>query len=265
MSAVRAIYDETANEMKKLGGSCEIATIDGLRKITRTKLRYCLQNSTLFLPKDEDIIRNDHRMSWIRMRFEHIDDHPYLFEFNKELPITPRELYSMHDVGNGLTYSRRFAEEGGNRVAVKELCPQKLIDEISEHPELLDGVNSRDFEKLIAEIYARMGYEIELRRGTKDDGLDFLAITNEEKDPYIIIVECKHPIKKNTIGVSFVRELYGVAKHKSVDAKQSILVTSSKFSPAAEEFAMETQNEILLHNKKTVLELICKYRWNRDE
>jgi len=265
LSAVRAIYDETANEIKKVGGSCEIITIDGLRKITRTKLRYCLQNSTLFLPKDEDIIRSDHRMSWIRIRSEHVDDFPYLFEFNKKLPITPRELYSMHDVGNGLTYSRRFKEEGGSRVAVEELCPQKLIDEISEHPELLDGVDPRGFEKLIAEMYARMGYEIELRRYSEDDGLDFLAIKNEENDPYIIIVECKHPIKKSTIGVNFVRELYGVAKHKSIDAKQSILVTSSKFSPKAEKFAMEAQNEMLLYDGKDVLEWIYKYRWNRDE
>ena len=264
MSAVRAIYDETANDIKKVGRSCEI-TINGLRKITRTKLRYCLQDSTLFLPKDEDIIRNEHRMGWIRIRSEYIGDYPYLFKFNRKLPINPPELYSMYDVGNGLTYSRRFTEEGNVRIAVKELCPQKLIDEIAEQPELIDDVNSRDFEKLIAEIYARMGYEIELRRYSKDGGLDFLAITNEENDPYIIIVQCKHPITKSTIGVKFVRELYGVAKHKSIDAKQSILVTSSKFSPKAEKFAMETQNEILLHDGKKVLEWIYKYRWNRDE
>ncbi len=262
MSAVRAIYDETANEIKEVDWWSEI-TIDGLREITKTKLRYCLQNSTLFLPKDEDIIRNEHRMSWIRIRSEHVDDYPYLFEFNKKLPITPPELYSMYDIGNGLTYSRRFTEEGNNRVAVKELCPQKVIDELSEHPELLDGINPRGFEKLIAEMYARMGYEIELRRGTKDGGLDFLAIKNEEKDPYIIIVECKHPIKKNTIGVKLVREVYGVGKWNG--AEQSILVTSSKFSSEAEKFAIKKQDEILLHDRKKVLEWIYEYRWNKDE
>ena len=262
MGAVRAIYDETLNEIKEMGGRSEIP-ISGLREITKTRFRYCLQDSTLFLPKDEDIIRNEHRMSWIRIRSEHVNSHPYLFEFNKKLPITAPELYSMYDIGNGLTYRRRFAEEGGNRVAVKELCPQKLIDEISEHPELLDDINSREFEKLIAELYARMGYEIELRRGVKDGGLDFLAITNEEKDPYIIIVECKHPLKKNTIGVTFVRELYGVGKWN--DAEQSILVTSSKFSPEAKKFAMNKQDEIHLYNRKKVLEWIYKYRWNKNE
>jgi hypothetical protein len=262
LGAVRAIYDETANEIKEMGWRREIP-ISGLREITKTKLRYCLQDSTLFLPKDEDIIRNEHRMSWIRIRSEHVDSHPYLFEFNKKLPIIAPELYSMYDIGNGLTYCRRFTEEGGNRVAVKELCPQKLIDEISEHPEVLDDINSREFEKLIAELYARMGYEIELRRGVKDGGLDFLAIKNEERDPYIIVVECKHPIKKNTIGVGFVEKLYGVGTWN--DAEQSILVTSSKFSSGAEKFAMKKQDEIHLHDGKKVLEWIYEYRWNVDE
>ena len=222
-----------------------------------------MHDSRLFLPKDEDIIRNEHRMSWIRIRSEYLDSHPYLFEFNKKLPITPRELYSMYDIGNGLTYCRRFTEEGDNRIAVKELCPQKLIDEISEHPELLDDVNQREFEKLIAELYARMGYEIELRRYSRDGGLDFLAIKNEEKDPYIIIVECKHPLKKNTIGVKLVRELNGVRDFNN--AEQSILVTSSKFSPEAKKLSMGNQDKICLQDGKKVLEWIYEYRWNRGE
>lgn len=262
MGAVRAIYDETTNEIKEMGWWGKIS-ISGLRKITKTKLRYCLQDGTLFLPRDEDIIRNTHRMGWIRIRSEYLDSHPYLFEFNKKLPIIPRELYSMYDIGNGLTYCRRFTEEGDSRVAVKELCPQKLIDEISEHPELLDDINSREFEKLIAELYARMGYEIELRRAVKDGGLDFLAITNEEKDPYIIIVECKHYLKKNTIGVELVRTVNGVRDFNN--AGHAILVTSSKFSPEAKKLSMENQHKICLQDGKEVLELIYEYRWNRGE
>jgi len=262
LGAVRAIYDETTNEIKETGWRGKIP-ISGLREITKTKLRYCLQDGTLFLPKDEDIIRNEHRMSWIRIRSEYFDTHPYLFEFNKKLLITPRELCSMYDVGNGFTYCRRFTEEGDTRIAVKELCPQKLIDEISEHPELLDNVNQREFEKLIAELYARMGYEIDLRRYSKDGGLDFLAIKNEEKDPYIIIVECKHPPTKNTIGVGLVRTVNGVRDFNNV--KQSILVTSSKFSSDAKSLAMENQDKICLQDGKKVLEWIYEYRWNRGE
>ena len=262
MGAVRAIYDETTNEIKEMGWRGEIP-ISGLREITKTKLRYCLQDGTLFLPKDEDIIRNEHRMSWIRIRSEYLDSHPYLFEFNKKLPITPRELYSMYDIGNGLRYCRRFTEEGDNRIAVKELCPQKLIDEISEHPELLDDINSREFEKLIAELFARMGYEVDLRRAVKDGGLDFLAIKNEEKDPYILIVECKHYSEKNIIGVELVRTVNGVRDFNNV--KQSILVTSSKFSSDAKNLAMEHQDKICLQDGKKVLEWIYEYRWNRGE
>jgi len=80
LGAVRAIYDETLNEIKEMGGKSEIS-ISGLREITKTRFRYCLQDSMLFLPKDEDIIRNEHRMSWIRIRSDHVDSRPYLFEF----------------------------------------------------------------------------------------------------------------------------------------------------------------------------------------
>ena len=84
-----------------------------------------------------------------------------------------------------------------------------------------------------------------------------------EKDPYILIVECKHYIEKNTIGVELVRTVNGVRDFNNV--KQSILVTSSKFSSDAKNLAMEHQDKICLQDGKKVLEWIYEYRWNRGE
>ena len=89
------------------------------------------------------------------------------------------------------------------------------------------------------------------------------GIKNEEKDPYIIIVECKHHIEKNTIGVELVRTVNGVRDFNN--AGYSIVVTSSKFSPEAKKLSVENQHKICLQDGKEVLELIYEYRWNRGE
>ena len=56
MGAQWLIYDETTNELKRLGWLGELNTED-TRKVMEGCLRYCLKNNVLYLPQDQDIIK----------------------------------------------------------------------------------------------------------------------------------------------------------------------------------------------------------------
>ena len=261
MAAVRLIYDETTNSITSLGYWGRVS-IKGTRKLSKGPLRYCLQDSTLYLPRDNRLIESDHRLAWMRVRTDGVDE-DWLDQLGDRLPFNPL-IEFRPDIGVGSLYSSRHAELDERRTAVAELCSQTLIDAVDGNPDVLDDVSRRDFERLIAELFARMGFEIELSRQSKDDGIDFLAIRPERVAPIILIVQCKHPdsnkpsSRRRRIGVELMRELYGTAVWN--DVRNCIMVTSSKFTAGAQTFAAGKPDQIKLADRSAILRWITKYR-----
>ena len=185
------IYDETSNQLKQLG-LCRPLTLEETRDVMSKRLRYCLQDNFLYLPKDQSVIEQSHRLSWIRARVDDFYEKPWLQNFNEQLPL---DVYEVKDLGLdlGIHYCKRHLELDGKRRGVTEFCGQKIINKIAGDPEALEDVSKRDFETLMAELFARMGYDVELYRGTKDEGIDFLAINPDGADPIITCVSMQTP------------------------------------------------------------------------
>ncbi len=267
MGAVRMIFDETTQQLKEVGWFGEL-DLDGTRQIKAGRWRYCLQDNRLYLPKDHKVIEEEDKLCWLRARSEEFTDKPWLADFDTTLPIDPSTIENA-GFGMGFHYCQRHLEVEGRREQVKELCSQQIIDAIADNPEVLDAISKNDFEALMAEIFVRMGFEVELYRGTKDEGIDFLAIQFDERDPVITCVQCKHPDnpakgkKKRTLPVATVREIYGVAK--AYNFNKCLTITSSSYSPDARKFSNKKPAEIELANREEVLNWIRKYRWNKDE
>lgn len=271
LAIIRVIYDETAQQMKRLGWWGELK-ISGTRKAMSGSLRYCLQNNVLFLPEDESILTDKHRLCWGAFRGEDLLDYPWLAEFDQPTPKNPLtlDLPFFSSIGFGVQYSRRHKEEKNGRVSVSAFVAQDLVDEIAENPDALLSVSKNDFEALIAELFTRRGFEVDLLRSSKDDGIDFLAVRNEDtSEPIIFAVQTKHPDqtnkrgKRNILPVSTVREIYGVAKAWNLSG--AIAVTSSTYSPAAKQFADMKPNEIEVVDAARIIEWARKYRWNPDD
>lgn len=270
MGAVRLIYDESTRQFKRLGWWGELK-LEGVRKIVAGSLRYCLQNNTLYLPEDQSVIEQRHRLCWGRIRVEEIEEKPWLGEFDCEVPEDPLQYHQpFTGTGFGIAYSRRHMEVENSRIPVSEFIAQALIDNIAENPEALLSVSKREFELLIAELFVRKGFDVDLFRVTKDDGIDFLAVQNEDtKQPIIYAVQTKHPDikrngeKRNTLPVSTVREVYGVCK--AMDLHGAIAITSSTYSPEAKKFSEMKPDEIELADASNIYDWIKKYRWNHDE
>src|SRR5258708_40197380 len=55
----------------------------------------------------------------------------------------------------------------------------------------LISLTPRQFEELIAEIWSRFGYEVELTARTRDGGRDIIAIRRSVEASYRHLIECK--------------------------------------------------------------------------
>jgi restriction system protein len=103
---------------------------------------------------------------------------------------------------------------------------QKDLDTLKE-------LSWREFEELVGESFRRRGYFVLENPGAGADGGVDLRL---RKDGQKIYVQCKH-WKTRRVGVSVVRELYGVISDKGAD--EGIVVTYGRFTPEAVSFASD--------------------------
>lgn len=107
---------------------------------------------------------------------------------------------------------------------------RKLLDEQSGL-ESIRSLTWKQLEELVAEAYRRKGYKVsENHRGGADGGIDIKL----EKDGHVHLVQCKQ-WKSQKIGVSVIREMYGVMV--SEGAASVSVITSGRFTREAVGFA----------------------------
>jgi hypothetical protein len=113
-------------------------------------------------------------------------------------------------------------------IQVGGLASRYIMERLGTNPELLKDLNRRLFEEVIAEIFHRLGYEVELTKRTRDGGKDIIAVRTIDSVAIRYLIECKRPDPGKPIGVSTVRELLGV----SVDdpTTKALLVTTTSFT-----------------------------------
>ncbi len=126
------------------------------------------------------------------------------------------------------------AQEGATFLQVSRLVNDRLVEYFLRNPAKLYSMGSRDFEALIAEVLAGLGYEVELTQRTRDGGQDIIAIGRHGIASSKYLIECKRYAASNTVGVEPVRSLYGVVH--DAEATKGILVTTSSFTKPAQDF-----------------------------
>lgn len=117
--------------------------------------------------------------------------------------------------------------------------PTDLLLFLAAQPEELFHVTPRRFEELMAELLGDFGYEVQLTKQTRDDGIDIIAIGRSTPlgldERYLI--QCKRNARQNRVGVSVVRDLLGVG---SLEPNTGLmLVTTSAFSDSAKKLALK--------------------------
>lgn len=123
---------------------------------------------------------------------------------------------------------------------------RKILERLQSDPRAFWTLPPRRFEEVIAEILGRHGYEITLTPPTRDGGFDLYAASNGALGRFLFLVECKRYVPPNKVGVEIVRSLHGVVKQKGATA--GVVVTTSFFSQAAEEFRQQVVHELTFHD-----------------
>jgi HJR/Mrr/RecB family endonuclease len=123
-------------------------------------------------------------------------------------------------------------------IVILDLLDLHVLNTLLADRSLHTQVSWRSFERLLAAVLERFGYEIELSRGTKDGGIDILALKRQtDFGPHRYLVQAKRWSGK--IGVEPIRELLFLREH--LGATKACLATTSSFTAGAWKLGEEYQ------------------------
>jgi HJR/Mrr/RecB family endonuclease len=141
-------------------------------------------------------------------------------------------------------------------LVVSSLVWEKLIRDLARNPNSIRSISHRAFEELVAHLFERFGYKVELTSQTRDGGRDIIAMKQTEVNARYLI-ECKHPKTDAKISIAPVRELFAVKVDEG--ATKGILATTSYLTKDAELFIERHKWELEAHNFDGVMEWVRNY------
>jgi superfamily II DNA or RNA helicase len=142
-------------------------------------------------------------------------------------------------VYNALTEEELFGLFGLTKTGTKQKKDGFTNGSIFEQ---LQDITPPKFEEIIAQLYKRMGYNVNLTPQTRDGGIDVYAKRISESGTEFIAIQCKH-YPNRTVGVNDARALYGAIQDK-MDITKAVMLTSGTFSRECQEFAKGKRIEL---------------------
>lgn len=106
----------------------------------------------------------------------------------------------------------------------------------------VESVSPQQFEQMVADLYRRMGYGVQLTAQSRDQGVDVYAKRISEAGTDYLAIQCKH-YPKGVVGVEHVRSLYGVMQDQP-GITRGVLITSGEFSRECRQFAQGKRIEL---------------------
>lgn len=122
----------------------------------------------------------------------------------------------------------------------------QVIEHLAREPELMYELSPRRFEELVAELYSRAGFEVELTPASGDQGVDVYAVRRDGFGSTLVVVQAKRYKPELKIEAKVVRELLGTVDLTSASA--GVLITTSSFQPGAEALADKFEYRLSLRD-----------------
>ncbi len=141
-----------------------------------------------------------------------------------------------------------------NTVAVNE----ELLAFLAANPELMRDIEPRRFEEVVAELFRKRGFSVQLTPQTRDGGRDLLAVNSGSLGKSLYLVECKRYAENRKVGVEVVRGLYGVLQAER--ATKGIIVTTSSFTRDAVAFASPLEYQLSLRDYDALRDWLDAFR-----
>ena len=170
-------------------------------------------------------------------------------------PMRLEEVIAEHFVPFLETHGGMFDVVKEYRELISIRSPTKdLIETLSIKPSLIYEITPRRFEEVVADLFARLGYQVSLTGATRDGGKDFYAARCDDIGTFHFAVECKRYAPDRKVGVGAIRDLAGVVSQERLNG--GIIVTTSWFTREAESFAGKLGSQIQLEDYAALLSWI---------
>ena len=127
---------------------------------------------------------------------------------------------------------------------------EELLARIRANPEMMRKLPPPKFEEIVAELFEKQGYVVDLTPASKDGGFDMYVAKQESIGQFLYLVECKRYAPPTKVGVEIVRALHGVVQQRQANA--GIIVTTSFFTKGAIEFHRQIRYQMHLHDYITL-------------
>mgnify|MGYP000931810443 CR=1 FL=1 len=131
-----------------------------------------------------------------------------------------------------------------------------LYQHFVDHPQDMQRLPSRDFERLVASIFAARGWRAELGPGTGDGGVDVRLWQADPLGEILTLVQVKRYAVDRPISLEAVAALEGHVERQR--ASRGLFVTSSRFLPGVRQFANLNRHRLALADANDVA------RWCED-
>lgn len=133
-----------------------------------------------------------------------------------------------------------------------------LIAHFARNPEAMYEMDPRTFEELVAELYEREGFEVELTRASRDGGVDIYAVQRATFGSFLTVVDCKRYAADRPIEVGLVQGLYGTVN--DLHASMGVIATTSYFTGGAKRLQERRKHRLGLQDFAAVREMLKRAR-----
>lgn len=125
----------------------------------------------------------------------------------------------------------------------------KRIRNSADARRVLEQLSWDQFEKILRKFFESKGYTATLTSTGADGGIDVALVKNGRRE----MVQAKH-WKANRVGVSVVREIYGVVQAEKMN--RGFIITSGLFTKEARDFANKVAGKVALIDGNLLIEII---------
>jgi Restriction endonuclease len=133
----------------------------------------------------------------------------------------------------------------------------EMVRYLAEHPDKMQFLDPRVFEKLVAKLLNELGYETVLTPRSNDGGFDIRAYQKTQIGTVLTLVECKRYSPERPVGVGIVRALRGASD--LVRPSMAMIATTSRFTAGAREYVAQIPFQMTLKDNADLTAWLREY------
>lgn len=137
-----------------------------------------------------------------------------------------------------------------------KIVSKTFVEKIANDTNFLLKLEWRELEKIIAEIFEGLAFDVKLTAPSKDGGKDLILEINKKGNPKRYLVEVKHWKSKKQVGQKYVKEFVNVICNEKSDS--GLFLSTYGFTSNAFEGLTELDRKSVRFGDEEKIVSLCK-------